>query len=188
MPDNFINKSIPEPWLSFLAEIDQAVTDQISFHCLGGFVITMLYGLARSTADVDVVTFVPRDEITRLINLAGKGSVLYKRHKVYLDPVTIVQLPEDYDQRLTRMFPHTFERLQLFALDPYDLALSKLERNTQKDRDDVKHLARVVPLDLQILEERYRRELRPYLGIPEREDLTLELWIESIEEERSGHL
>jgi len=37
------------------------------------------------------------------------------------------------------------------ALDPHDLALSKLERNSQKDRDDVRFLARSIPFDLDIL-------------------------------------
>ena len=73
----------------------------------------------------------------------------------------------------------------LLALDPYDLALSKLERNIQRDRDDVKHLARTVPLDLEVLKERYQKELRWQLGNPEREDLTLRLWIEAIQEEQS---
>ena len=67
---------------------------------------------------------------------------------------------------------------------PYDLALSKLERNIQRDRDDVRHLARSVPLDLEVLKERYEKELRWQLGNPEREDLTLKLWIEMIEEDR----
>jgi G:T-mismatch repair DNA endonuclease (very short patch repair protein) len=72
------------------------------------------------------------------------------------------------------------------ALNPYDLALSKLERNIQRDRDDVKHLAKIVPFDLEVLKERYQNELRWQLGNPEREDLTLRLWIETIEEERSN--
>ena len=79
-----------------------------------------------------------------------------------------------------------FNHLRLFALDPYDLALSKLERNTQRDRDDVKHLARSVPLDLNVLRERYQKELRSNLGNPEREDLSLKLWIAAIEEERQS--
>jgi hypothetical protein len=65
----------------------------------------------------------------------------------------------------------------------YDLALSKLERNIQRDRDHVKYLARTVPLDLEVLTKRYQKELRWQLGNPEREDLTLKLWIEAIEEE-----
>jgi len=71
------------------------------------------------------------------------------------------------------------------ALDPYDLALSKLERNIQRDRDDVKHLAKAVPLNLELLQVRYRKELRWQLGNPEREDLTLRLWLDSIHEERA---
>lgn len=75
----------------------------------------------------------------------------------------------------------------LRGLDPYDLALSKLERNTQRDRDDVKHLARTVPFDVKVLEDRYLTELRTDLGNPKREDLTLKLWIEMIQEEQQSH-
>ena len=48
----------------------------------------------------------------------------------------------------------------------------------------MKYLAKIVPLDLEVLEQRYQKELRWQLGNPEREDLTLRLWIEAIEEER----
>jgi hypothetical protein len=48
----------------------------------------------------------------------------------------------------------------------------------------VLHLARVVPFNLEVLKQRYTDELRVYLGNPDREDLTLKLWIEMIEEDR----
>jgi hypothetical protein len=83
------------------------------------------------------------------------------------------------------MFPGVFQHLHLMALDPYDLALTKLERNIERDRGDVRHLARTVPFDLNILRKRYAVEQRPYLGNPIREDLTLQLWIEVIEEDRA---
>jgi hypothetical protein len=82
------------------------------------------------------------------------------------------------------MFSEAFRHPRLCALDPYDLALSRLGRNIQRDRDDVRHLARSVPLDPEVLKERYEKELRWQLGNPEREDLTLRLWIEMIEEDR----
>jgi hypothetical protein len=175
--------AIPEPWASFLSEIDAGAREQVELHCLGGFVVTVLYGLARPTADVDVLVIAPRGESERLVGLAGKGSALHQKHGLYLDLVTVVTVPEDYDQRMTEMFPGTFKHLRLFALDPYDIALSKLERNIQRDRDDVKHLARTVPLNLNILQKRYEKELRPYLALPEREDLTLRLWMEAITED-----
>lgn len=99
--------------------------------------------------------------------------------------MALAPIPEGYESRLAEMFPGTFKHLRLFALDPYDLALSKIERNSQRDRDDVKHLARTVPFDLQILKSRFENELKSYLGNPQRESLTLQLWIDAIEEERA---
>lgn len=156
--------------------------EEVELHCLGGFVMTMLYGLDRPTADVDILPVGSNAATESLIGLAGQGSKLHKRHRIYLQVVGVAQVPVNYEDRLTDMFPGSFNHLRLFALDPYDLALSKLERNTQRDREDVKHLAATVPFDLNVLRERYQTELRPDLGNPEREDLTLRLWIEIIEE------
>lgn len=175
-------KSIPQPWQSFLSDIDATLAEDVELHCLGGFVITVLYDLARSTADVDVIGITPRNEINSLLSLAGQGSKLHRKHKVYLQLVGVATVPDSYEERLTEIFPGTFKRLRLLALDPYDLALSKIERNTQRDRDDVKHLAQSISFDIDTLKERYQKELRPYLGNPEKEDLTLRLWIETLEE------
>ena len=177
-------KSILEPWKSFFTEIDNSLTEELTLHCLGGFVLTMLYGLDRPTADVDVLPLGSNAKTESLIDLAGEGSALHKKYRVYLQIVGIAPIPLNYEDRLSEMFAKTFNHLRLFALDPYDLALSKIERNTQRDRDDVKHLARSFPLDLNVLTERYEKELRPDLGNPGREDLTLKLWIEALEEER----
>ena len=78
------------------------------------------------------------------------------------------------------MFPNAFRRLRLLGLEPHDLALSKLERNSARDREDVRYLARSAPLDLTVLEHRYRSELRPYLAKAERHDLTMRLWLEML--------
>lgn len=175
----------PEPWNSFFAEIDAALSEPVELHCIGGFAMTTLYALDRSTADVDVLPIGSRSINQYLLELAGAGSTLHKKHKIHLQVVGVATVPLNYDDRLREMFPGNFKNLHLFALDPYDLALSKIERNTQRDRDDVKHLARTVPLDLAVLRDCYQKELRPYLGNPEREDLTLKLWMEAIEEERA---
>jgi hypothetical protein len=82
------------------------------------------------------------------------------------------------------MFSGAYSNLHLMALDPCDLALSKLERYSQKDRDDVRFLARGVPFDLDIFQKRYSTELRLQLGVPKREDLTLQLWSDANREHR----
>lgn len=179
-------EQVPEPWFSFLKELDALVTTTVRLDCIGGFVVTMLYGLGRPTADVDVLEIAPLSAAHIFGQVAMQGGELHKKYGVYLDRVTVVQAPYEYESRLVEMFPGVFQHLRLMALDPYDLALTKLERNIERDRSDVRHLARTVPFDLSVLRERYLTEQRPYLGVPKREDLTLQLWIEAIEEERGS--
>ena len=177
---------LPEPWRAFLAELDRAVPSEVHLHCLGGFVMIARYGMPRPTADVDVLAVTPRDTLALLLTLGGQGTPLHHKHRVYLDFVTVAAYPDSYELRLTEMFAGAFSKLRLFALDAYDLALAKLERNSQRDREDVFYLADTVPLEITRLRQRYQEELRPYLGNAAREDLTMDLWAEAIEERRGG--
>jgi hypothetical protein len=113
---------------------------------------------------------------------ARPGSDLHGRHKVYLDLVTIGSVPEHYQERLVDLFPGEFLKLRLLALEKHDLVLAKLARNIDRDREDVKRLAAGPGLDPTVLRERYHAELRYQFGSPDREDLTLELWLEIIQE------
>lgn len=178
--------AVPEPWLSFLSELDRIATETVRLDCIGGFVVTMLYELDRPTGDVDVLEIAPQSAAEAFAQVALLGGPLFKKYGVYLDRVTVAQPPYEYESRLQEMFPETFRHLHLMALDPYDLALTKLERNVERDRNDVRHLARIVPFDLNVLRERYQTEQRPYLANPKREDLTLQLWIDAIEEDRAA--
>jgi hypothetical protein len=174
----------PEPWNSFLRELDDAVDTGVRLDCIGGFVVTLLYGLERPTADLDLIELAPHAAGEIMMSLGIRGGPLHQKYRVYLDRVAVAAIPEDYENRLVEMFPGTYRNLHLMALDPYGLALSKLERNGQKDRDDVRFLANRIPFDLDILQKRYTAELRWQLGVPKREDLTLQLWLEMIREDR----
>jgi hypothetical protein len=173
----------PEPWHSFLRDLDEALQSPARLDCIGGFVVTQLYGLDRPTADVDVIELAPREASETLMEIALQGGLLHRKHRIYLDRVAIAVVPENYEERLTEMFPGTLRYLRLMALDPYDISLSKLERNSQKDRDDVRFLSRSIPFDLATLQQRYETELRWQLGRPEREDLPMKLWMEMLSEE-----
>ena len=63
------NKSIPEPWLSFLRELDSAVETEIRLDCVGGFVVTMVYGFSRPTAYLDVLEIAPREAGKAILEL-----------------------------------------------------------------------------------------------------------------------
>ena len=133
------------------------------------------------------MSILPSADQRPLAAAAGQGSTLHKTHGVYLDVVTVATHPDGYEDRLTEMYAGTFRHIRLMALDPYDLVLTKLPRNADRDRGDVEYLAIAVPLDVAVLRERYQREMRDYVGVPERDDLTLELWIDIIQETQRAH-
>jgi hypothetical protein len=171
-----------EPWNSFFHELDRALSGPTELHCLGGFVIAEYYGLTRPTADIDIIEARGNESLRSLDSIAGRESALAKRHRVYLQIVTIANFPEAYEARLVPFFPHAFQRLHLKAFEKHDLALTKLSRNLDRDREDVKRLAAGPGLDAEVLLERYHDEMRFQFGLPEREDLTLKLWLEMIRE------
>ncbi len=133
-----------------------------------------------------MIEIAPKSAAAAFAEVATEGGKLHRKYKVYLDQVTVAQPPYEYESRLREMFPGVFHRLRLMALDPYDLALSKLDRNIERDRSDVRYLARTIPFDLNLLQERYKVELRPYLTNLRRADLSLQNWIEDIKEDRAA--
>jgi len=162
----------PSPWREFLVALGAILPEPVSLHCVGGFVVSFFYGLPRPTGDIDYYTAIPAN--LNLEGLAGRESPLAAKHKVYLQRVAVNNMPEDYETRLTEMFPSRFRKnLRLFAPDPYDLILSKLERNSPKDRDDAVYLFKKLDLVPEALQERYQKELRLNLAIPAREDLVV---------------
>jgi hypothetical protein len=98
--------------------------------------MSMCYGLERQTVDIDFVSIIPSDQRKILVELGGDGSPLHNKYKVCLHAVTVANVPCDYETRLAELYPGAYRNIRLLVLDPYDLALSKLSRNIQRDRDD----------------------------------------------------
>ncbi|MEE8607764.1 MAG: DUF6036 family nucleotidyltransferase [Nitrospiraceae bacterium] len=169
--------ALPSPWREFLEELDKLLPSAVELHCLGGFVLTALYGLPRPTGDIDYISAVPLKEVETVAEIAGPDSRLARKYKVRVHYVTIADVPENYEARLREMFPGQFSKLRLFALDPHDIVLSKVTRNSSVDDDDVRFLAKAGVLDPAVLRERYEREFLP-IGDKKKHDLTLQLWLE----------
>jgi hypothetical protein len=167
---------LQSPWKPFLTELDEALTEPLELHCIGGFALVHFYGLPRSTGDIDYYSAIPAN--IDLETAAGEGSKLHRKYHIWLHRVGVVNLPESYDKRLTDMAPGEFQHLKLLVPDAYDCILSKLERHATKDLDDAEYLFRSQNLDVITLQERYKSELRPNLVNQEHHDLTMKLWTE----------
>ena len=124
---------LPEPWRSFLRDLDTLLAGPTELHCLGGFVVAQCYGLMRPTADIDILESQGTDLLT-IAKLAGRTSSLYKRHGVYIDVVTVVDVPDNYDERLTTAFDAAFQKLRFRIFERHDLVLAKIVRNSDRDR------------------------------------------------------
>jgi hypothetical protein len=149
--------------------LDAQCAQAIEMHCIGGFAVTLHYGRMRPTGDIDVWHVIPSGAAPWLTKIAGEGTELHRKHRVHVQVSAVATVPEDYESRLVEVFAGEFKMLRILVLDPYDLALSKLERNAEIDIEDVKHLARALNFDLDVLAGRYRNELRPFLTGPERD-------------------
>src|SRR5262249_28898894 len=128
----------------------------------------------------DYIEIMPNDALQDVQKIAGMGSELAKKYGVYLQHVTVADLPESYADRLMPLFPERFKKLRLREVKAHDLALSKLTRNLPVDREDVAYLVKTVPLDPEILKTRWEQELRPIvIGDVNKHEQTLRMWIES---------
>src|ERR1700719_2917302 len=125
----------PEPWRSFLHDLDMRLKGAVALRCLGGFVVTQQYGIGRGTSDIDFlsVTAVSADDNVEV--LGGLGSDLHKKYRVYLQYVGIATPPCDYADRLREMYPNPpWNNLRLFGLDPTDVALGDYEGSVKQQR------------------------------------------------------
>ncbi|MFZ0334288.1 MAG: DUF6036 family nucleotidyltransferase [Candidatus Acidiferrales bacterium] len=171
---------LPSPWREFLTELDDLLNEPCELHCIGGFAVVAVYGLPRSTNDLDYYSIVPQHCTDELERIAGEGSDLARKHKVHVHHASVASLPESYEERMTELFAGRFKNLRLLVLDPYDLVLSKLSRNVERDREDVEYVVKTQHLDAAILRARYEQELKPYLiGPVERHDNSIKFWIEA---------
>lgn len=162
------------------------MTEHCVLSCFGGFAVTLEYGLSRFTADIDVLDVAPRTAVDFLMREGGMGSPLAIKYKVYLDFVGIANPPYDYESRLHPMYEGAFEHLHLRVMDPYDIALTKLKRDSDKDFQDVLGLAARIPFDLDLFEKRYIEELRDNTtGTAEANDIVFYRWKEAILEDRA---
>lgn len=169
---------IEEPWLGFLAEVDRRLSRQVEVHCLGGFALAVLWGLPRPTGDVDFIECEPSGAAAELLDIAGEDSELAARYQIHFHQASVAEYPEGYSSRLLDVTPRGTARLRVKALDAHDIALSKLGRNSPRDRSDIEFLVERGAIDATVLAERFERELRPYALNEDRSRSTLELWID----------
>jgi hypothetical protein len=157
--------------------VDASLEHPVAVHCIGGFVLATLYGLPRPTADIDYIAIDSAAGQTRLMEIAGLGSKLSRKHKLYFQQVGIAEVPENYEDRLVKL-DLGLERLKILVLEEYDLVLSKLGRCSPKDAFDVKFISSKINQNFEELCRRWEIEMKPWVANADRQKTTLQLWRE----------
>jgi hypothetical protein len=122
---------------------------RIRLQIIGSSALMLQTGYERGTKDSDVLETqdLTDDAKARLLDLAGEGTELHKRHRVYLDvvPNGIPFLPQLALYHRQGSLNATIRHLELEVLDVVDVVVAKLKRFHANDRSDI---AAMVELDL----------------------------------------
>lgn len=157
----------------FLTAVDAHLTCSATIIVLGGSAIA-LYGVAAGTIDID----------TWETNLRPLEPAIARARKetglaIPVVPAGVADVPYHAQDRL-RKEPTPWAHLQVFMLEPHDLALSKAVRGNESDLAAIEQLHRVAPLDLNTLVTRYLDEMGHAVGDPTRIDTNFVLLIERL--------
>src|SRR5688572_868882 len=104
------------PWDALLTAVNDRLTEAMDIFCLGGFVMGEVYGMLRPTADIDFLEITPTNQLSLVNEIAGRGSPLAKKFKVYLNYTAVQTVPENYRDRAVEMFSGAYSKLRLWAL------------------------------------------------------------------------
>lgn len=155
--------------------------EPIAMYLAGGAAMHFYTG-ARMTDDVDAV-------FDRKLLVPSDSAVIYrdsegKARSVYLDPnynETHALLHENARQDAVRLPLEGIEGARIFVLQPVDLAVSKLARFSEIDREDIRELAKEGLVTANELLKRAEAALPAYVGNPDSVRTSIELACRDIE-------
>jgi hypothetical protein len=148
---------------------------KIRLRIIGSAALMLQADYARGTKDSDVLeTALLTGEIKeRLLDLAGPGTQLHHRHKVYLDLVHggLPFLPQIPLCHLLGELNQSLQCFELEVLDIVDVVVSKLKRFSASDVSDIEAMADRGLIDATRLVERFRCAVDVYAMDARAEDL-----------------
>ena len=144
----------------FLQELDVkwkgSPEDKLLLRFLGSAALMLQTKYERGTNDGDVIETgqFTKDISDRLVNLAGRGSALYKKHRIHIHIVRagIPFLPHTPLWHPMPQLSAMLRRFKIEVLDVVDVVVSKLKRLSSNDISDIEAMVNLglIPLDLLI--------------------------------------
>ena len=147
--------------------------EPIPLQVIGSAALMLQHNYHRVTKDGDVLetTSVTPEVRKQLESLAGKGSEIHKRYKIYID-IVLKSLPLLPQQPLFHSVKEpNLNNFSLFALDAVDVVVSKIKRFNQSDVNDIRAMVKLRVIDHTKLVERFKAAVDAFAEDARAEDL-----------------
>jgi hypothetical protein len=115
---------------SVLAKIDTIINEKIEIIMLGGTAVLFHCGDVRVTSDIDIYF------------QTDKYKDLFLKYNINNRATYVANMPENYESRIIRIMGNELDNLEVYILSKIDLVLTKTQRLTEKDVDDIEALIR----------------------------------------------
>ncbi len=163
-----MEKTEPETIQQYLRSLGYELRDVIRINVAGGCALILPGYVSRFTEDIDIVGEVPESIRTKYQLL----DELEKLHGLHIGHVQEHYFPRGWRDRV-----HSFavyNQLQVSLVDVYDVFLSKLFSNRDKDMGD---LATLLPqLDREVIVLRFRDTCQDFLTAPRLKEMAVKNW------------
>ena len=136
----------------FLASLDGHLEKPRRLTLIGGAAASLAYGISRTTSDIDTIDSIA--DLEKAIGLARKETGL----DVPFQEVGIWDAPYHFEDRL-QTIEMEFRKLQIIVPEKHDLALMKVVRGQENDKDAIEQIANRVGLDKSTMVNRFKSEM-----------------------------
>lgn len=169
----------PEPFRSFFQDIDRrwesAREVKLRLRVIGSAALMLQTDYVRGTKDSDILetTELAAVDKNRLLELAGVGSRVAQRHRMYLEIVSsgLPFLPQSPHWHPLPELNPLLKHLSIEVLDVVDVVVSKLKRFSASDADDVRAMTESGLVEHRRLIERFQSAVDVYGGDARADDL-----------------
>lgn len=132
----------------FLTRLGNRYPQQANLYLLGGSALILL-GSLRDTLDIDYVGDDTRKDDFQIVIDEVAAELNLETEAVPID--RFIPLPKGSEQR--KIHIGLFGKINAYVIDPYSIALSKIDRGFETDLEDVLFLMRNNQVDLIKLEQ-----------------------------------
>lgn len=137
-----------------LTKYSNKLKEKLNVILIGASSLILKYNLKRTTFDINMLD---RGEF----KIYGVGTV-FEEEGFHIVSEAILNLHPDYEERLEKVLE--LKNINVYCMNPYDIAISKIARGFQKDFDDILKSDLIKEIDIEKLKKLYFEAMDYWIG------------------------